>query len=413
MNHKVNLNVVANELISYYVPGGVFEADEEMFRSWGTENGISIPYDNSIAYRLALRLLFETNKDVVESYTIETFEKKVAAWLSPHVLERTTVDLAATKAFFKELTAVPVTDHDVFRPIFGIKLIPKPGATVLGPYTVYSSASHLKPVVRGLKPKLKEIFFGEPTPYLVRVTVRAREFSKAVVLADAHFAKFENIVRFMLGDRGFFYEMGILNYQGLTRRRAIVLSPEGVSSSSQKDGPTLELEINHPYFRERKKGFDIIWSKLKSDSNSELMNRLLLAAEWVGQSFAERVPSSAFIKATIALEILFTPNPGEFVSPSIVSQLSESVALLLGTDIEHRFKLESDVKRLYKIRSLIAHAGKSDVQGRDLNEIQTMARAVIVKMLITPSMRKISTGLEMNQLFKTLKYSCKPFKIPA
>lgn len=408
MSQKPSGDTIANELITYYIPGGVFELDDEMYRSWGSGGGISIPYEHSLKYSDALQRLFESDKGLHDSYSFATFEKEVADWLYPHILAKTKVNAEAVKRFFKELAAVPIKDHDVFRPIFGIKLAPKQKATTLGPYTIYFSNAHLKPVVRGLKPKLKEVFLEEPSPYLIKVTVRSREYSKAIELADAQFETFENIVRFMLGQRVIYFELGILNYQGLTRKRAIVKSPDGVSSSSQKDGPTLELEINHAYFKDPKKGFNVIWTKLMSASNSELSKRLLLAAEWIGQSYAERVPSSAFIKATIALEILFTPQQGDFVTPSIVSQLSESVALILGTDVESRFQLEADVKRLYKIRSGVAHAGKSDVQGKDLTEIQSLARAIVMKMLTMPSMRKISNGIEMYQLFKSIKYRCKP-----
>lgn len=408
MSQRPSGDTIANELITYYILGGVFELDDEMYRSWGSGGGISVPYEHSSKYSDALQRLFEIDKGLQGSYSFATFEKEVAGWLYPHILAKTKVDAKAVKSFFKELAEVPIKDHDVFRPVFGIKLTPKPKATTLGPYTIYSSKAHLKPVVRGLKPKLKEMFLEEPTPYLIKVTVRSREYSKAVELADAQFETFENIVRFMLGPRVIYFELGILNYQGLTRKRAIVKSHDGVSSSSQKDGPTLDLELNHSYFKDPKKGFDVIWTKLKSASNSELSKRILLAAEWIGQSYAERVPSSAFIKATIALEILFTPQQGDFVTPSIVSQLSESVALIIGTDVESRLQLEADVKRLYKIRSGVAHAGKTDVQDKDLTEIQSLARAIVMKMLTMPSMRKVSNGIEMFQLFKSMKYRCKP-----
>jgi hypothetical protein len=408
MSQKPSGDKIANELITYYIPGGVFELNDEMYRSWGSGGGISIPYEHALKYSDALQRLFEVDKGIYSSYTLATFEKEVASWLYPHIVAKTTIDSKAVKCFFNELEAVPMKDHDVFRPIFGIRLTPKPKATTLGPFSIYSSEAHLKPVVRGLKPQQKKVFLEEQTPYLIKVTVRSREYSKAVELADAQFETFENIVRFMLGPRVIYFELGILNYQGLTRKRAIVKNSDGVSSSNQKDGPTMELELNHAYFQDSKKGFDVIWKKLESASNSELSKRILLAADWIGQSYAERVPSSAFIKATIALEILFTPQQGDFVTPSIVSQLSESVALILGKDVESRFQLEADVKRLYKIRSLVAHAGKSDVQAKDLSEIQSLARAIVMKMLTMPSMRKVSNGTEMFQMFKSIKYRCKP-----
>jgi hypothetical protein len=137
------------------------------------------------------------------------------------------------------------------------------------------------------------------------------------------------------------------------------------------------------------------------------MQKILLAVDWVGQSIAEKVSSSAFIKAAIALEVLFTPEKGSF-APSIVFQITENVTLLLGKDEESRARGEREFKRLYDIRSSIAHAGKTDVERTDLVSIQEMARQVIFKLLTAPSVKDCATPDELSKVLKKLKYSCPP-----
>jgi len=102
---------------------------------------------------------------------------------------------------------------------------------------------------------------------------------------------------------------------------------------------------------------------------------------------------------------LFTPEKGNF-APSIVFQITENVTLLLGADENSRTLAEREFKRLYEIRSSIAHAGKTDIQRADLVAIQEMARQVIFKLLTSASVKDCSTPDELNKVLKKLKYSC-------
>jgi hypothetical protein len=141
--------------------------------------------------------------------------------------------------------------------------------------------------------------------------------------------------------------------------------------------------------------------------NNELTKKVLLAVDWIGQSIAEKVASSAFIKAAIALEVLFSPKK-EFISSSITAQISESVAMLLGSNAESRFQTEKEVKDLYGIRSKVAHEGKTDVAYADLAEVQHLAREVVIKMLTLESLKTLATGQDLQQFLKSQKYGCPP-----
>lgn len=105
MSQKSSSHTIANELITYYIPGGVFELDDEMYRSWGSGGGISVPYEHSSKYSDALQRLFEIDKGVQGSYSLTTFEKEVAGWLYSHILAKTKVDAKAATSFFEELAA--------------------------------------------------------------------------------------------------------------------------------------------------------------------------------------------------------------------------------------------------------------------------------------------------------------------
>jgi hypothetical protein len=82
------------------------------------------------------------------------------------------------------------------------------------------------------------------------------------------------------------------------------------------------------------------------------------------------------------------------------------VALVVGKDAESRHRIEAEVKRLYQIRSAIAHAGMTEVKMADLTAIEQLARNVVMKMFVAPSLNRLSSVDEMFELFKTMKYSC-------
>jgi hypothetical protein len=153
-------------------------------------------------------------------------------------------------------------------------------------------------------------------------------------------------------------------------------------------------------------GFDRVWQCLASASISEIEKRLLLALEWIGQSLNENAPASAFLKSAIALEVLFTYQEKSLINTSILAQVSENVAMLLGTDMQSRQELEAEVKRLYSMRSSIAHAGNNDVNQADLDAIQDIARNIVVKILTAESLKEVTSITEMYKYFKSLKYSC-------
>ena len=276
---------------------------------------------------------------------------------------------------------------------------------MLGLYTLFDTNAHREQLTYGLSEKQRKLFEDDPPPYLIKVITQAREPVKALEIADALFERFERAIRFILGQRISNFEVGILNYQGLIRKHAIVLSEISGTSARNKTGPTHLLSIDEPYFTDPARGFDKIWVNFEKPS-TKLAQRLLLAVEWIGQSYGERVPSIAFIKAMISLELLFTPTEGGFVTPSIISQLSESVALVVGKDAESRHRIETEVKRLYKIRSAIAHAGMTEVKMADLTAIEQLARSVVMKMFVAPSLNTLSSVDEMFEFFKTMKYSC-------
>jgi hypothetical protein len=81
-----------------------------------------------------------------------------------------------------------------------------------------------------------------------------------------------------------------------------------------------------------------------------------------------------FLKHAIALEALFTNQDDEISTP-----LSERCAFVLSDKSDKREQIYRLMKKLYRIRSKIAHQGLIDVQEDDVRKIQSIAVMCLLK----------------------------------
>lgn len=403
MNQRVELAEIANRLVSYGVPG--FSRPTSRLFPRTAEN-ISIPPAAQADYYKAVQELYQFDKSLSKMYSLKTFEKNVMRFIAPFVHTPQVVEKEAVSAFIRELSERPLVAQEVLRPIYQITKSADSGPVVRGRFTIYNTvadAAALNVVLRGI---MDEVVLDSTEHYLIRTTVEARDEVLALELADALFEQFENAVRFMVGPESRF-DARVFGWTGPVPVRSIIMSSVTWSSAVGSEGSSAELDVDDSYFLDAEVGYDRIWQNLGVSSASPLMKKILLAVDWVGQSIAEKVPSSAFIKAAIALEVLFTPEKGTF-APSIVFQITENVVLLLGTEPASRIEWEREFKRLYNIRSSVAHAGKTDVERSDLLAIQYMARQVITKLLVSPALKDCASPDDLAKVLKSLKYDCPP-----
>lgn len=137
-------------------------------------------------------------------------------------------------------------------------------------------------------------------------------------------------------------------------------------------------------------------SKLLLEEHS-FAKRLISAFETAGAACLERKPSLSFLLFAIALEsmVLGTTNRSE-----LTFQLSSRVAHLLCSDIPSRRSLLQTVSKLYDLRSLIVHTGKTDVSRDDLLEIQMICMAALVSISTTPDFANFQSSEELENWFR-------------
>jgi hypothetical protein len=297
----------------------------------------------------------------------------------------------------------PDTEYRVVRDLYGATLGDNVAPVQFGPLKVYDRLLH-ETQVFGDYAKSKIYQLGnKKAGLLIECCVSARDDEKAKELADVLFFRFELILRAMIGRRTDNFAVGILNYSGPLLTNYYVFSEKQNVTGSAWNGSLSQLPLHEPFFQNPSDGLKRLLS-LIGQQNNNFERRLLRCAEWLGQAIGDPNPSSAFIKAATALEVLFVVSEG-VVTPSIMAQISESCAFILGSTAEERLKVEKDVKRLYGIRSAVVHSGKESVDLKELDRFIAVGHSVMHTLLSGSAYAPIESIEALHEYLKQQKYA--------
>ena len=371
-------------------------------------NSINFVNENLIKYLDALSRAFDSDEEIKRTYTLKKYESLLLKHFRECFSEKCLAKKQDVSSFVEKLKAESIKTFSVFRDIHGIVLNSPQIPLLLGGYTIYEFASQkefIESIFDSKTDSFPPMWCNDNPEYLIEWKAEARHFEKAIEIADEHFERFELILRYVIGSATNHFEVGVLNYQGWRQRKAYILSMEEVSNSSTTHGPREPIRLDEPYLVNEDTGYHTIWGFTTKTNLNKFQKRIMLAVEWIGQSIADPSPQSAFIKAAIALEIIFTYNERDIITPSIMNQISESIALILGSSVDERLKLESSVKKLYGLRSKIVHSGHKNISQADYKTLVEIARSVIIKILTSDKLNSVDTVEELYTLLKKIKYS--------
>ncbi len=397
---------IVNEIISLAEIGDYFGQQGIGHQTYGLgENAINFLNENYFKYLEAISRAFSLDPEIERSYTIEKYKSSFIEYFSESLITKTEVTEECVEVFYNHLKSQVTQTFSVFREIYGITFETSIDPVSLGDYTIYHSQSH-KHIIESKSPVMPEYIWLNYSPkYLIEWKADVKHDEKAIEIADSYFERFELILLYIIGYPNPDYEVRIFNYQGWNTRNAIVFSDNRLVTSSKIHGASKELRIDNPYFTDENFGYRYIWQMANMNSLNQFQKRILLAIEWIGQSIMEPLPQSAFLKAAIALEIIFTYNEKTIINASILSQISEATALILGESVEERLKIETEVKNLYGLRSAIVHSGNKDINRSDHLKILDVSRSVLTKLLTSEKLMSIDSVENLYKLLKQIKYS--------
>jgi hypothetical protein len=307
-------------------------------------------------------------------------------------------------SLYQRISAIPLEKYRVLRRIYGVTLPRSTAPVDIGDFTIYDGKSHLGQIVSGVLNSQFLHWFKEPSGFVIECSVDARDDRKAVELADVLFHRFELIVRFVIGRRTTRFEVGVLNYLGPRMLDHIVIAKTNVSEGGAWQGALEPIPIADPIFSNPAPPFAKLFGLIRKQSN-KFQVHVLRCAEWTAEAIGDANAASAFVKAAIALEVLFSITEKGVITPSIMAQIAESCAFILGDSPTSSAKVEHEVKRLYGVRSAIVHSGKDSVETQDLNALIQTCRDVVLVLLSRKEFENIDSMTMLAEQLKSKKYA--------
>jgi hypothetical protein len=311
-------------------------------------------------------------------------------------------DAAGAERFRQHLSALPLEKYRVLRPLWGVDVAPEKAPITLGDFTIDFGRKVL--IAERDSPVFTTVQKPEwQNQLLIQCSVPARESNRASELADKLFYRFELIFRFLIGRRTDWVDVGILNYKGARMRDQFLYSEDGswLGHSSGWQGAMQPFLLKDERFPIPTPPM----IELLTRSNNDLEKHIVRCAEWTGQAIAEPNEAAALVKAAIALEVLFSANEKGVITPSIMAQIAESSAFLLGTDSASSMGIEREVKRLYGVRSAVVHSGKDAVDPKDLNAFIRICRRLVLRLLSEEEFRQMDSVSRLAESFRQRKYA--------
>lgn len=350
--------------------------------------------------------VWTSSDELFNTFTRKKIEDTVMKCLRKCLISKIKPTIDDIKERVDELLILPVESYEVFRDLFGA-IYNDALPLELGPYKIYNWELH--------KDMIKERYLHAMTfftvfemtrhfGFLISVHINSREPNRALEVADHKLKQFENIIRYMMGDTSGNHDIGIFTYKGRKVQDAFSLSPKNAGSNTTASGAILPVTIDDPYFRSDN-GHDWIWTTIGKDTIGKYEKRILTAIEWVGKGVNDLDTAKAFVQYTFALEALFTfQEKNVLVNPSIASQLAEFSAFVASDNKNDRMRFENLIKKLYSIRSAIAHGGTKSVSKEQVNEYLIILKHLITRLITDAELSKITAIEQLNEWVKNRKY---------
>ena len=239
----------------------------------------------------------------------------------------------------------------------------------------------------------------------VQYEVAAREPQRATELADEVFGKLEGLLRVAAGVWHESAQIRILDEVGQWRREAIAIGRQGVVGKKYEQSPYVHdiwidevvksIESNHP---------GKYWPLVDSSQLSDLEKRALRGILWLGKAYSSQRTEDAFLQCAIALEVALVMNQRDVITPSILYQLAESVAVLLGRNQRERLQIDEEMRKFYGKRSAIVHKGSDEVSREDCERFLSYARNCLIFLLGDDTYRQLGSLDAIHRHMKEFKF---------
>lgn len=405
MKHDKHINII-NELTDIAeIILRPFDNSPEPYKSFGIDKyNISFRgFDKVEIFQDGLGTIFNSNKDISETWTLKKFETDLVNLIRVLKNENRLCNTTDIETLFDKFTKVEIQESEILYELYGAEMnLPK---LVLGDFTIYDFDLSISELTERF-PYLvhQDIYFSHrKSKYLVGIKVKARDNDKAVEIANSLCEIFENVFSYMIADLKHERTVGIFNFRGW-KTTSIVVCNQNSMGFQGKNSIFLPINIADPFFTNTSQGNDKIWTLITKKQKTEIEKRLLNAIEWIGKAVYDIDLSKSLVQFVFAIEGMLQQNEKAIITPSIVSQLSDWLAFIINDDLEQRKKISKYFKDIYQKRSAIAHGATKTIDIQDLAIALQISKLMIITFLTNKPFCDIKTMDELNKCITDLKF---------
>jgi hypothetical protein len=396
-----------NEITSLFHLGMPSEEEPALCDVFGTnlEYPLSLIGEGRERFQTAIDDLLNSFSEVKGTVSRELVIEELVPLIRKRKINGDSFSSTEADEFKQSICGLPLQSYRVLRPIYGLEMAPDAAAVRFGDFQIdfgrrllISNRDHTL-LASVLKPEDQNRLF-------IQCSVAARDTTIAFQLADALFYRFELIFRFLIGRRTDRVEVGIVNFSGAQMRDGFIFSEDGrpAGHESSWKGAMQSFVLRDPRFPMPTPPLIRLF-ELITRPNNEFEKHIMRCAEWTGQAIGEPNDAAALVKAAIALEVLFSANEKGLITPSIMAQVSESCAFLLGNENASPVEVERELKRLYGVRSSVVHSGKDSVDSKDLNAFIRICRHIVILLLSGNEFVGMDSMAKLAEYFRSRKYA--------
>ncbi|MDF0719862.1 HEPN domain-containing protein [Kaistella sp. PBT33-4] len=359
--------------------------------------------DNYFSLRNTLDDLYNYNKEISNTISYKNFEKELIKLVKYLITENRKSTNEDFQNIINRFLESPIIEHEVFHEIFGIILnIPEKNFGKFSIYNITLSEEILKnKYIFGSD--YNRYFEDRKSDYFIGIKIKARDHLKAKEISFEICEYVENIFNYMIGDLKHLRMVGILNYRNWISREIITCNEKSINHSSESEIKLL-IDIDDDHFLTSSNGNRQIWDLLNNENKTKIQERILKSIIWIGNGVYDTSSSKALLQFIFAIEGMLQYDLKSFISPSIVSQLSESIAFILEDETEKRKEISKLFKKLYKERSSIAHGNQKTIELEDLTLAFQLSKMLIIKLLTKKPYCSFSTIDQLNDEITNLKF---------
>lgn len=343
------------------------------------------------------------NDKIKQRYTYKTVDKKFYGFLHDMKVQHGQITPKHFSRFCNSLSSAEIVPYEIFHKISGV-IIDNEYPVQYRDFTLYNTMLHLDNIFEKLE-TTSDTQYGEwviehlrEHDYWISVVCMASEVDKAKEEAYRKFELFQGVCRYMLPFMGNVYYIGILDDLDFAFDDYCHISKGSFGAGSKRISGRYE-DLNIMVFDyEKPELFQWFLEVISRTPETELSRRISNAIILYSRAEQDMLPTQKYLLYMMAIEALI-----EMDEDSVVEQVSDYVSTIFSMNLDAKSAIKREFKKMYTIRSEIAHGSEVYISENDVYKAHFYARNIIYQFYIEQDLKICKTNNELKDYIERRK----------